>query len=63
LRSFYDVRADWHRRCDRLSGILVILTAASLPVLTSLEYPGKSLTISLVGMLVAALTGLRAFYR
>lgn len=63
LRSFYDVRAKWHRRFYRFSGLLVILTGAVLPVLTSLDYPGKTVVISLAGVLVAGLTGLRAFYR
>jgi hypothetical protein len=63
VRRFYDSRARWHRRFYRFSGILVILTGAGLPVLTSLDYPAKSLFISLAGMFVAALTGLRAFYR
>ncbi|SFR06796.1 Protein of unknown function [Lentzea waywayandensis] len=63
LRSFYDVRARWHRLFYRLSGTLVILVGAALPVLTSLDYPGKAVTISLAGVAVAGLTGLRAFYR
>ncbi|GGN08927.1 hypothetical protein GCM10011609_55810 [Lentzea pudingi] len=63
LRSFYDVRARWHRRFYRLSGTLVILAGATLPVLTTLDYPGKDLTVSLTGVLVAGLVGLRAFYR
>lgn len=63
LRSFYDVRAKWHRRFYRFSGLMVILVGAALPVLTSLDYPGKTVVISLAGVLVAGLTGLRAFYR
>lgn len=63
LRSFYDVRAKWHRRFYRLSGQLVILVGAVLPVLTSLDYPGKTVAVSVAGVLVAGLTGLRAFYR
>ncbi|MFD4668940.1 DUF4231 domain-containing protein [Lentzea sp. NPDC058450] len=63
LRTFYDARAHWHRRFYRLSGTLVIVVGAALPVPTSLDYPGKALTISLAGLLVAGLTGLRAFYR
>ncbi|WP_197288312.1 DUF4231 domain-containing protein [Nocardia sp. NRRL S-836] len=63
LRTFYDVRARWHRRFYRLSGVAVIFAGAALPVLTSLDYPGKSWLISLAGVLVAGLTGLRAFYR
>jgi Protein of unknown function (DUF4231) len=63
VRKFYDARANWHRRLYRLSGILVILTGASLPVLTSFEYPGKAMVISVAGLVVAGFTGLRAFYR
>ncbi|MFI6099878.1 DUF4231 domain-containing protein [Lentzea sp. NPDC051213] len=63
LRSYYDVRAKWHRRFYRLSGMLVIFVGAALPLLTSLDYPSKTVTISVAGVVVAGLTGLRAFYR
>ncbi len=63
VREFYDRRAHWHRRLYRTSGIVVIVIGAALPVLAALSYPGKSLTVSLAGVVVAALTGLRAFYR
>jgi hypothetical protein len=63
LRAFYNSRAIWHRRFYRLSGMLVILTGAGLPVLANLDYPGKSTVVSLAGMAVAVLTALHAFYR
>ena len=63
VRSFYDSRATWHRRFHRLSGILLILAGAGLPVLANLDYPGKSTVISLAGMSVAVLTALHTFYR
>ncbi len=50
IRDFYDSRAQWHRRFYRFSGVMVIL-------------PHKTFVVSAVGVLVAALTGLRAFYR
>lgn len=34
-----------------------------MPVLTTIDYTGKNLAISLAGVVVAALTALRAFYR
>jgi len=42
---------------------MVILAGAILPLLASVQYPHKTFVVSAVGVLVAALTGLRAFYR
>ena len=61
--AFYDARARWHRRLYRASGVLVILAGASLPVLTTADYPGKDLLVSCIGAGIAALTALRSFYR
>jgi hypothetical protein len=63
LRRYYDARANWHRVFHRVSGILIILVGAGLPVLTNLDYPGKATIISLAGMVIAVLTGLHSFYR
>lgn len=63
LRAFYGTRAAWHRRFYRFSGILVIMVGAGLPLLTTLSYPDKDLVVSLVGVLIAVLTALRAFYQ
>lgn len=63
LREFYDSRATWHRRLYRVAGILVILAGTGLPLLANLDYPAKSLVVSLAGTLVAVLTALHAFYR
>jgi len=63
LRRVYDLRAAWHRRLYRFSGIIVILAGAGLPLLVSVDYPGKNVAISATGVLVAVITGLRAFYR
>lgn len=62
-RSFYHARASWHRRFYRSSGILVILVGAALPLLTTLSYSYKDLVVSILGVSIAALTALRAFYR
>lgn len=63
LRSFYHARAVWHRRFFRFSGIMVVLIGAFLPLVTTMSYAGKDLVVSLMGVVVAALTALRAFYR
>src|SRR4051812_40852666 len=63
VREFYDARAWWNRRLYRLSGVLVILVGAMLPLLSTLEYSYKDLTVSLAGVVVAMMTSLRAFYR
>lgn len=63
LQRVYELRATWHRRLYRFSGIVVILAAAGLPLLVSIDYAGKDVAISATGVLVAVITGLRAFYR
>lgn len=63
VRDNYDKRATGHRRNYRVSGVLVIVAGASLPLLTTLDYGEKDLTISLVGVLVSFVTAMRAFYR
>ncbi|HZP54790.1 DUF4231 domain-containing protein [Actinocrinis sp.] len=63
VREFYDRRAHWHRRFYRVTGVVVIFIGASLPVLVAPTYPGKQIVVSVAGTIVAALTGLRAFYR
>jgi hypothetical protein len=63
LRAFYHWRATWQRLFYRASGILVVLVGAALPLLTALSYAHKQLVVSLAGVVVAAVTALRAFYR
>lgn len=63
VREFYDSRARWHRRFYRLSAILVILVGAALPMLSTLDYAHKEVTVSAAGIVVAVVTSLRAFYR
>lgn len=63
LCRVYNLRATWHRRLYRFSGMVVILAGAGLPLLVSLDYAGKNIAISATGVLVAVVTGLRAFYR
>ncbi|MER5214135.1 DUF4231 domain-containing protein [Streptomyces sp. NPDC002838] len=61
--DFYDSRARWHRRFYRASGVTAILSAATLPLLTILDLPSKSIVISGVGCVVAVTTALKEFYR
>ncbi|MFE0374614.1 DUF4231 domain-containing protein [Streptomyces inhibens] len=63
MRHFYDVRARWHRRGYRTSGIIVIGVGALLPLLATASYPHKQLIVSLAGVAVSAVTALRSFYR
>jgi ABC-type multidrug transport system fused ATPase/permease subunit len=62
-RDAYRKRARWHSWFFRASGIGVIAIASALPVLASLSYAGKTLTVSIAGALVAFLTALRSFYQ
>jgi uncharacterized protein DUF4231 len=62
-RDTYRRRATWHARFFRATGIAVIAIASALPVLASLSYDGKTVTVAVAGALVAFLTGLRSFYQ
>jgi uncharacterized protein DUF4231 len=61
-RDFYDSRARWHRRFFRLSTILIILIGASLPLAAASTYPHREFVLGTAGVVIAGLTGLRAFY-
>lgn len=63
LRHFYDSRARWHRRGHRVSGFVVIITGALLPLLATSQFAYKELVLSLVGVTISAVTALRSFYR
>lgn len=63
LRHFYDVRARWHRRGHRFSGIVVIIAGAALPLLATSQFAHKELVLSLFGVAISAVTALRSFYR
>ncbi|WP_267241528.1 DUF4231 domain-containing protein [Streptomyces sp. PR69] len=63
LRRFYDVRARWHRRGYRLTGVVVILVGALLPFLATAEYANKELTLALAGVTISVVTGVRSFFR
>lgn len=63
IRAFYNSRAHWHRRFYRLSAIIVITAGGALPLLSSFDYPGKDVMVSLAGFIVAVVTALRALYR
>jgi ABC-type multidrug transport system fused ATPase/permease subunit len=62
-RDAYRKRARWHAWFFRASGIAVIAIASALPVLASLSYAGKTVTVPIAGALVAFLTALRSFYQ
>ena len=48
----------------RVFGVLLILTAVSIPFVSSLtEYPDKNLLLSILALIVAGLTGLNAFFQ
>ena len=62
LLTQYNWRANWHRRNFRLSGIVVILVSASLPLLAAFDYSRKDLVVAVAGVVIAVVTGLRSFY-
>lgn len=73
LRAIVDEQVvatySWYRRHARIprllfraSGALVILLSISLPFLSSMDYPQKPILLSVVALIIAALTGLSSFF-
>lgn len=52
-----------HRRWFRLTGVLTIVFSVALPALTSTSFDSRNTVISVVAVVVAGLSGLRAFYQ
>jgi hypothetical protein len=63
LRDNYRRRAKWHRYWFRISGVLVIVLSALLPLLAGLSFDAKDGTLAAVGVTIAIVTGLRVFFQ
>jgi hypothetical protein len=61
--DWYQRNALWPRRLFRSSGVIVILLSVAIPLLAALPYQGKDLVLSIAAVLIAALTGLNAFFK
>jgi hypothetical protein len=66
---YVDTRIEWYktptkipRNTFRTIGILTILLSVTLPALASATFPHKELTITVISVTIAALTGLGSFY-
>lgn len=62
-RDWYKSKAARPRRLFQTAGALVILLSVSIPLLAVLDYPGKDLVLSVIALLIAALTGLNSFFK
>ena len=62
-RNRYRRRAFWVRVFFRSSGVAVILASISLPFFAGFAFGSKDLVIACLGLLIAAVTGLRNFYQ
>jgi hypothetical protein len=62
-RNWYRHRARVVRRWFRLFGVGVIVLSASLPVIAAVDFKDSQFVITLVSVLVAALTALRTFFQ
>ncbi len=55
-----------HKRLPRLlfraAGVVIIILSVSIPLLTTLSFPGRDVVLSCAALLIAALTGLNSFY-
>lgn len=63
LRGRYRRRASRHRLYYRCSGLAILLFGVSLPLLAGLHFNHRDVILSIVSVALAALTGLREFYR
>jgi len=63
LRDGYRTRAKWHRRWFRSTGVAVVVLSTTLPLLVIPDYGAKKALVSVVGVTIALLTGLRNFYQ
>jgi hypothetical protein len=54
--------ANWANFMFRVCGSLVVLLSATLPLVSAINKPWKSLVASAMAVSIAALTGLNAFY-
>jgi hypothetical protein len=52
-----------NRYLFRISGIILIVLIASLPVIATLEFPNKIPVLTAYSLVIAILTGLRSFFR
>jgi Na+/melibiose symporter-like transporter len=62
LAKAYRNRAKWHKIWFWLSGVVVIVLSATLPLLAGLEFDKKDGTLGIVAVVVAALAALRNFF-
>ena len=60
---WYRKRVPKVRFYFRLTSTLIIIFSVSIPFLTTLEGPWKSIVLPVVALMVAGLTGLSAFFR
>jgi len=63
LRDRYRRRANSHQLYYRLGGLTTLILGVTLPLLAGLRFSHRDIAISIVSITVAALTGLREFYR
>ena len=61
--NWYKAHARTPMLLFRVSGVLVILLSVSLPFLTTLEGPWKTIILPFISLLIAGLTGLNSFFR
>jgi hypothetical protein len=69
-KRFVDENYHWYRThkrvpflAYRLSGILVIVLSVSLPAIAAMPFDRKTLVLSIMSVVIAALTGLNSFFR
>jgi hypothetical protein len=67
---FVDENCHWYRThkrvpflAYRLAGVLIIILGVTLPAIVAVEFPRKTLVISVMSVTIAALTGLNSFFR
>jgi len=61
--DWYQSRKARYRKAFRVTTSAVIVSSAMLPILTAVEFPGSKISVSIISVLIAVLTGLGAAYK
>src|SRR4051812_44545445 len=59
--EWYQKHSKWPRLLFHVTGYVVIILSISIPFLTTVKFLGSEILLSLIALIVAALTGISSF--
>lgn len=60
--AWYQTNKLWPRLFFRATGVVIIVLSVTIPFLTTFDFRGRNIVLSVTALVIAALTGLSAFY-